>query len=116
MGKYLKRETPHGSCRAAFSPFSVTELEIRDQRAVLLQIGLLNVVEQASALADHLQETLARVVILVVRAEVVDEMVDPGGEQRHLNPGRATVTLVQLVLLDNGFAIDRHVKCASSRV
>jgi hypothetical protein len=43
---------------------------------VSLDINPLQVVEQTSALLDHLQQSSARVIILLMRLEVLGEFVD----------------------------------------
>jgi hypothetical protein len=87
---------------------SVAQTQVRDEPAVSLEVVAAEVVQEPPALAHHLQEALARVVILLVGAEVVREVVDARGEQRDLHLSGATVGLVDLVLLDDGVAIDRH--------
>src|SRR5690606_32158480 len=64
---------------------SLTDAERRDDLAVPLDVVAAQVVEQAAALADQLQEPAAGVVILRVRLEVLGQIGDALGEQRDLH-------------------------------
>ncbi len=46
--------------------------------------------------------------VLLVLAKVLGKVADTFGQERDLNPRRATVFIVDLVFADNGFAIYRH--------
>src|SRR6266540_1647349 len=52
------------------------DAELLDHGAVAVEIGLLEVVEQAAAPADELEQAAARVVVLRVRLEVLGQVVD----------------------------------------
>src|SRR5213592_1919265 len=67
------------------------QAELANQRAVALEVLLLQVVEQAPALADQHEQAAARMVVLLVVAQVLREVVDALGEQRDLDPGVARV-------------------------
>ena len=82
------------------SPALAAQAELRDKGAVALQVGSLQVAEQATALADHLQQATAGVVVLAVVAQVLGELVDALGEQRDLDLGRAGVAAGAPVLAD----------------
>ena len=75
--------------------------ELCDDRAVALDVDLLEVVQQATALADELEKATAGVVVLLVDLEVLGEVADALREQRDLNLGRAGVGLAALVLGDD---------------
>src|SRR5204863_967310 len=60
----------------------------------------LEVVEERAALADHLEQAAAAVMVLVIALEVLGEVRDPLGEERDLDLGRAGVGLVLPVLRD----------------
>jgi len=95
----------------------VAKPQIGDELSVLRQIGSPDVVQKPPALTDHLQEAAAGMVILVVLPKVPRQVVDPRRQKRDLDPGGTPVTLVELVLLNDFFAIERHVNLfASSRV
>src|SRR5512139_406761 len=74
----------------------LADAEALDRRAVAVDVGALEVVEEAAALAHHAQESPARVVVLHVRLEVLGEAVDVLGEEGDLHfrrPGVALRTL-----------------------
>src|ERR1035438_1230639 len=85
--------------------------EALDQGGVALLALLLEVVQQAAALADHDHETAAAVVVLGVGLEVLGEVVDALGENRDLHLGRTRVRLVLFVVVDDDlflFHIEGH--------
>jgi hypothetical protein len=84
----------------------VAETEVRNEPPIPFQIGLLQVFQEAPAAADHLQKASAAVVILLVTVEVAPEVVDPGRKEGNLDWSAATILFVQLVLLDDFFAVD----------
>ena len=51
----------------------------------------MEVMEQTATLADQSQQTEARVMVFLVRREMLGQLVDPAREQRDLNFRRATV-------------------------
>ena len=56
----------------------------------------LHIVEELTAAGRHLQKTAARVEVLAMRAQVLGQVIDPGGEQRDLHFGLAGILLVDL--------------------
>src|SRR5262245_15220577 len=87
------------------------QAELLDQGAVALEVRPLEVVQQTAAAADELEQAAARVVILRVRAQMVGELVDPGGEKGDLHLRRTGVALVPAVLADDlqlGFLGQSH--------
>ena len=76
------------------------QAEVRDDVAVAVQVGALEVAQQAAALADEHQQAAARVVVLGVRAQVLGQLVDPLGQERDLDLGGAGVVLGAAVLGD----------------
>src|SRR6478752_10500073 len=92
----------------AFTPASIiagsvlaAEAELGDQGAVALEVGALEVTEQAAALADQHQQAAARVVVLAVLTQVLGELVDALGEQRDLDLGGSGVGAVAAELGDD---------------
>src|SRR5206468_6389128 len=65
-----------------------------------VDVGALEVAEQAPALADHHQQAAAGVVVLAVRPQVLGELVDPFREQGDLDLGRAGVAVGSAELAD----------------
>jgi hypothetical protein len=92
----------------------VTETKIRNESPIPLQIGLLEVFKEAPAAANHLQETSAAMVILLVAVEVAPKVIDSGREEGNLDRSAATILFVQLVLLDDFFSGDWHLVRASA--
>ena len=62
-----------------------------------------------TALADHLEQSEAPVVILLVGAEMIVQIVDTLGEDGHLHRGRTCVRVVLLVLLTGRGLSEGHV-------
>ena len=83
-----KRET-----RAAAS---VPELELLGNRLVPRQIGGVEVIQKAAALADHFQKATAGAVVLDVALEMLGQMVNPLGQKGDLHISRPCVALVNL--------------------
>src|SRR5690242_4985216 len=79
----------------------LAQAEALDERAVRLDVAALQVVQQAAALADELEQPATRVKILDVRLEMLGKHVDALGEERHLDFGRPGVVLGALVLGDD---------------
>src|SRR3954447_23636783 len=77
---------------------STTQTEALDDRAVPVDLGLLQVVEQTTALADQQQQTTTAVVVVLVLLEVLGEMADAVRQQRDLHLRRAGVALGDGVL------------------
>ena len=71
----------------------LAQTEAFDQAAVTREVLALVVVQQLAALADHLEQTTAGVVILGVGLEMIGQAVDAGGQQCDLNFGRTSVAL-----------------------
>src|SRR3954467_15540441 len=76
------------------------QAELLDQGAVALEILALQVVQEAAAPSDELEQAATRVVVVLVRAEVLGQLVDALGQHRDLDLGRAGVRLVLPELLN----------------
>ena len=79
---------------------SVAQLQFLRDRLIAVQIYVLQVFEQAAALADHHQQPAARAVILFVRLQMFGQMVDSLGQQRNLHIRRTCVFAMQLKLVN----------------
>ena len=87
----------------------LTDTESRDDGTVSLDVDLDEIVEQRTALTDHLEEAAAGVMILLVDLEVLCQVVDALGQQRDLNLGRTCIALVSSILLhDSSFFFFQH--------
>src|SRR5579859_1122972 len=86
----------------------VPQPELVDDLPVARQVGALEVVQEPTALADHLEEPATAVMVLAVAAEMIGERVDACAEERDLDLGRAEVRSVQLVLGGCGRLVVTH--------
>src|SRR5918994_7922178 len=77
------------------------EAQLLDQGSTTLEILALQVVQQAPAAADELQQPAPRVMILRVRAQVLSQFVDACRQERDLHLGRAGVRIGRAVLADD---------------
>src|SRR5690349_15008756 len=85
------------------------DIEPLDQRLITPLIDLLQIVEKTTALADHLEEAAARMVVLLVGFEVIGERIDALGEDRNLDFGRTRVNGLGGIFFDErGFALLSH--------
>ena len=80
---------------------SLAKAELANQRLVALVGNALEIVELATTLADQLQETTARMMILRVGLEVPGEFRDTRREDCDLDLGRTRVCLMGSVLSDD---------------
>src|ERR1700730_4047714 len=74
------------------------DAQLRDQRSITLDVVAAQVVQQATALADEEKKAAPRVVVLLVRLQVLSELPDALREDRDLNLGRARIRVMELVL------------------
>ena len=81
-------------------PPSTADAELVDDDAVPLRCSGPEVLEKTTALADEHQEPAPRVMLLAVLLEMVRQAVDPLGEERDLDFGRACIALMSSELLD----------------
>ena len=84
----------------ALCKISVAQLEFLGDGLVAAQIRVLQVIEQAAALADHHQQSAAGAVILLVALQMLGQMVDAVREQRDLHVGGTRVLGVRLKCFD----------------
>src|SRR5262245_15555018 len=94
----------HGRRLAALRSVLSVELlpdsELADQLAVAIGILALQVIEQATALTDQLEQAASRMMILHVRFEMFSQVVDALAEQRHLYFRGACIGVVRLIRTD----------------
>jgi hypothetical protein len=86
--------------RAAPSEKLFAQLELFRDRLVTAQIGVLQVIKEAAALADHHEQSATGAVILLVALQMLGQMVDPLREQRDLHIGGTGVLRVRLKLFN----------------
>ena len=80
---------------------SAAQAETLDDRPVAVDLRLVEVVEQPTALADQQQQAAPAVVVVLVLLEVLGEVLDAVAEQRDLHLGRTGVTLGRRVFGDD---------------
>jgi hypothetical protein len=78
-----------------------TNTETTNKGAVTLNVTVLHVIEQTTALSNELHEATSGVVITFVHLQVLGEMRDTVRQNRDLNFGRAGVLVVMLVVLND---------------
>jgi hypothetical protein len=100
----------HGRA-AAGKPKVAAQTQAADQRFVAALVLPLEVVEQATARADHHQQAAPAVKVLRVDLLVFGEVVDPLGEQRDLHFRAAGIARAGCVFLNQrrtALRSDRH--------
>ena len=83
----------------------VSETQLLHHAFVALGIVFLEVVEQATPLADQHEKTAARAVILLVCLEVLRQVTNALAQQRDLDFGTARVGGMRAVLVNEGFLL-----------
>jgi hypothetical protein len=73
-----------------------TEFELLENILIFLVIFFAQVVEKAATFTNHLQETTARMLVLLVSLEVLGKFFDLLSEDGNLNLRRTGVLLVSL--------------------
>ena len=76
-----------------------------NNRFVTLGIVQLEVVQQATTLADQHEKTAARAMVLLVRFEVLRQLTNALAQQRDLDFGAARIGGMRPVLVDEGFLL-----------
>ena len=79
----------------------LSQAETTDQFVVAIDLDALQIIQQAAALADQLEQAAARVIVFLMRLEMIGEFVDALGQERHLNFRRTGIRSVCLVLRNN---------------
>ena len=91
-----------GPCHRAGRPYAslatenvlLAELQFASDRHVAIVIRFVEIIEQTPALADHLQQSAAGTVILVVLLQMLSEVIDPLGQQSNLNVGAPGIAVM----------------------
>jgi hypothetical protein len=84
----------------------LADAEFLNHSLITLDIELFEIVQQATTPANHHQKTAARSVILLVRLEMVRQLIDALTQDRDLDLRTAGVARVCLVRLDDvGFLL-----------
>src|SRR5437867_1633093 len=111
---------PAGAVSRDRRAFLFANPELLDQLSVALRVPVLEVVQEAAAGPDHLQQAAARMMILGVRVEMPGQILDPTAQDGDLDLGRARIRRVRLVgTYDLGLEILRQchasTRCGSCR-
>src|SRR5262245_9316179 len=72
-----------------------------DQDAIAILIFAAEVGQQPPAATDQLEQTPARVMIVRMQLQVLDQLVDTFGQQRDLDLGGASVAAMNLIVGDD---------------
>src|SRR4051794_30813890 len=91
---WVASENSGAGCPASITMGLAAQAELADQRAIPLQVLPLEVVQEAAAAADEHEQAPARVVIVLVGAQMLREVVDAAREHRDLDLGGPGVGLV----------------------
>ena len=79
----------------------LSETKLLNDRTVAVDVGLLEITEKVSSVTNHLLQTSAAVMVLVIVLEVLGEVLDSVGKKCDLYLRRTCVALVCSVLLNN---------------
>src|SRR5687767_14385509 len=72
-----------------------------DDLVVAFNIRSFQVIQQTTSLRDHFQQAAPRVIIFLVRFEMLGQFVNALAEKRHLHLGRTCVCLMRAEVGDN---------------
>ncbi len=86
-------------------PRLFADAELPNDSFVALGIVSLEVVEQATPLADQHKQAAARAVVLLVRLEVVRQLANAFTDDGDLNLGTPRVSRVRLIPVNDGFLL-----------
>ncbi len=88
-----------------------SDAQLSDDRTIPLDVHLHQVVEQVTALANHLQQATTGVVVLLVGTQMIGQIVDALGQNGDLHLGGAGVAFMHSVFLNNcGLFFFQHGK------
>ena len=93
-----RKRNPPAALKATWVPGTreglFAQVQPSDQRAVTLNISLLQVLQHVAAAADHQQQTAVGMVVVLVELQVLVQVVDPLGQQSDLHFGRTGVAFM----------------------
>ena len=78
----------------------LADAELADDLRITIRIVLFEVIEEATATADHHEETPPGGMVLLVGLEVFGQLPDPLTEDSDLHFGRTRIAVVCAVLVD----------------
>ena len=83
----------------------LADTEFRNHGLIPLGIVFLQIVEQATPLADQHEKPAARAVVFLVRLEVLRQLANAFAQQRDLDFRAAGIAGMRAVLVDEGFLV-----------
>src|ERR1700752_3270284 len=83
----------------------LADAELPDDSLIPLGIVFLEVVQQATPLADQHEKSAARAVVFLVRLEVLRQLANPFAEQSDLYFRASGVARMRAVLVNEGFLL-----------
>ena len=88
----------------------LTDAQLSDDRTVSVDVLLLQVSQQISSAADHLQHTSSGVMILLVYLQVLSQIIDSTCQDRDLHLRRTGIGLMIAVINDDSclFFLTQH--------
>ena len=78
----------------------MTKFELLGHGLITVDVRVVQIIQQSSALADHHQQPAARTVILLVALQMLGQMVDALCEQGYLHVCGSSITLVKFEWFD----------------
>ena len=72
------------------------KLQLLGHRLIPRQVRLVEIIQQAAALADHLQQAAPGTVVLEILLQMLGEMINALGQKGDLDIGGACVAFMQL--------------------
>src|SRR3984957_7653529 len=104
--RYQRPKVVLKPCDLETLPFRLlADAEFRDDRLIALGIVFLQVVEQATPLADQHEKAAARAVVFLVRLEVLRQLPNALAQQRNLYFRAAGIRCMRTVLVNEGFLL-----------
>ena len=82
--------------------YLLTQTQALFEFFVTLRVFVLQLRQMATALTDQLEQATARVFGVFMDFEMLDQLIDPGGQKRDLYFRRTGVCRMNLMLFDNG--------------
>ena len=79
----------------------LTKTQSGDQSTIAVDVLLAQIVQKVPALADHLQQAAAAVVVVDMGAQMISQLVDAVGQNGNLNLGGTGVALMGRILFDD---------------
>jgi hypothetical protein len=81
------------------------DAELGNHGFIPLRVVLLQVVKQATPLADQHEKSAARAMVFLVRLEVVRQLTDAFAQQRDLNFGTSSIGSVRAIRVNDGLLL-----------